>query len=460
MMTIIEKIKTDPFYQKLLALSLPIVFQNFMTTSLDLMDSVMIGAVGELELAAVGLANQIYFLLFLVLFGVNNGVSVYIAQFWGDKNKKDIHKSVGLGLVTSLVIASLFFIAAFFFSEAIMNLLIDDPVVIALGVQYMEIIAFAYMFTGVSFALGVFSRSVEQAKLPAMVSGVSIVINIVMNYILIFGKLGMPALGVQGAAIGTLIARAVEFLLLTSLIVKKDSVIIGKLEEMLAFDFNFSFKIFKRAFPVILNETFWALGTIMYIVMIGHIGASAVAIFHISNIVYRFFNIIFIGFASACQVMVGNRIGAREEKLAESYAFRIVKIAEIVTIILGIIVFALAPFIVKIFSFEAGNAQLAIYSIRVFMFYSMFKTFNLMMIIGVLRGGGDTKAAMYIEIGGVWGLGVPMAYLSAVILGLPVHWVIGFIYSEEIFKAVLGFKRLHSGKWINNVTLEVADDNS
>jgi putative MATE family efflux protein len=456
-MNIVEKLEKDIFYRKLLALSIPIVFQNFMTTSLDLMDSIMIGAVGELELAAVGLANQIYFLLFLVLFGVNNGVAVYIAQFWGDKNKKDIHKSVGLGLFSSLIIAIVFFIAAFFFSKEIMTLLIDDPVVIGLGVQYMRIIAFAYMFTGVSFALGVFSRSVEQAKLPAMISGVSIVINIVMNYILIFGKFGMPVLGVRGAALGTLIARIVEFVLLISIMFKKDSVIIGKFKEMTAFDLSFSIKIFKRAFPVILNETFWALGTIMYIVMIGHIGPSAVAIFHISNIVYRFFNIIFIGFASACQVMVGNKIGARQEKVAETYAFRIVKIAEIGTIILGVIIFALAPLIVKIFSFEAGNAQLAIYSIRVFMFYSMFKTFNLMMIVGVLRGGGDTKAAMFIEIGGVWGLGVPMAYLSAVILGLPVHWVIAFIYSEEVFKAAIGFRRLYSGKWINNVTLEVVE---
>jgi putative MATE family efflux protein len=456
-MNIVEKLEKDIFYRKLLALSIPIVFQNFMTTSLDLMDSIMIGAVGELELAAVGLANQIYFLLFLVLFGVNNGVAVYIAQFWGDKNKKDIHKSVGLGLFSSIIIAIVFFIAAFFFSKEIMTLLIDDSVVIDLGVQYMRIIAFAYIFTGVSFALGVFSRSVEQAKLPAMISGISIVINIAMNYILIFGKFGMPVLGVRGAALGTLIARIVEFILLTSIMFKKDSVIIGKFKEMIAFDFSFSIKIFKRAFPVILNETFWALGTIMYIVMIGHIGPSAVAIFHISNIVYRFFNIIFIGFASACQVMVGNKIGARQEKVAETYAFRIVKIAEIGTIILGVIIFALAPLIVKIFSFEAGNAQLAIYSIRVFMFYSMFKTFNLMMIVGVLRGGGDTKAAMFIEIGGVWGLGVPMAYLSAVILGLPVHWVIAFIYSEEIFKAAIGFRRLYSGKWINNVTLEVVE---
>lgn len=457
---IAEKIKNDTFYRKLLALSLPIVFQNFMTTSLDLMDSVMIGAVGEIELAAVGLANQIYFLLFLVLFGVNNGVAVYIAQFWGDNNKEDIHKSVGLGLVASLIISSIFFVVAFFFSETVMSLLINDKVVISLGIQYMKIIAFAYIFTGLSFALGVFSRSVEQAKLPAMVSGVSIVINIVMNYILIFGKFGMPALGVRGAAIGTLVARTIEFILLSTLILKRDSVIIGKFEEMMGFDLTFTKKIFKRAFPVIVNETLWALGTIVYVVMIGYIGPVSVAIFHISNIVYKFFNIIFIGFASACQVMVGNKIGARKEALAESYAFRILKIAEIATLVLAVFVFLLAPIIVKLFSLEARSAQLAVKSIRVFMIYSFFKTFNLMMIVGVLRGGGDTKAAMLIEIGGVWGLGVPMAYVGAVILKLPVYWVIACIYSEEVLKAIIGFKRLYSKKWINNVTLEVAEKGS
>ncbi|MGM0380075.1 MAG: MATE family efflux transporter [Bacillota bacterium] len=453
----LDKLKEDIFYKKLFALSLPIIFQNFMTTALDLMDSVMIGAVGSIELAAVGLANQIYFLLFLVLFGVNNGVAVYIAQFWGDNNKKDIHKSVGLGLLSSFIIASIFFVVAFFFSPLVMELLIDDATVIDLGVKYMKIISFAYIFTGFSFALGVFSRSVEKARIPAIVSGISIVINIIMNYILIFGKFGMPSLGVEGAAYGTLIARGIEFILLSSILLKNDNVIIGKFEEMVSFDFKFSKKIFKRAFPVIINETLWALGTIVYVVMIGHIGPVSVAIFHISNIVYKFFNIIFIGFASACQVMVGNKIGAKKEKLADEYAFKIVKIAEVITIILAAIIFVVTPLIVKVFSLEPENTILAIKSIRVFMFYSIFKTFNLMMIVGVLRGGGDTKAAMMIEIAGVWGIGVPMAYIGAVWLSLPVHWVIAFIYCEEIFKAIIGFKRLISKKWINNVTLEVAE---
>ena len=226
---------------------------------------------------------------------------------------------------------------------------------------------------------------------------------------------------------------------------------------MISFDFDFSKKIFKRAFPVIINETLWALGTIVYIVMIGRIGPVSVAIFHISNIVYKFFNIIFIGFASASQVIIWNTIGAKKEKLADEYALKIVKIAEVISIILAAIIFVTTPLIVKVFSLEPENTILAIKSIRVFMFYSIFKTFNLMMIVGVLRGGGDTKAAMIIEIAGVWGIGVPMAYIGAVWLSLPVHWVIAFIYCEEIFKAIIGFKRLISKKWINNVTLEVAE---
>jgi len=443
------------FYKALLAIGLPVAIQNLISSSLNLVDTIMIGNVGEKEIAAVGMANELFFLFVLLIFGINSGISVLVAQFWGKQDVENVRKSFGLSLTSGLGIGMIFFIIGFFFPKPFLSLLVNDQEVISIGASYMKIVSFSYLFTAVTFSVSVTSRSIEQAFIPMIVSGISLVLNTILNWILIFGHFGFPEMGVQGAAIATLIARVVEFALLAGLIYSRGSILVAKFNELLSFNKAFVKKVFAIALPVIINEGFWALGTVAYSAAIGRINADAVAAFFIAKSIFRFFEVAYIGLASACGVMIGKEIGAGNEDVAESYAFRFVKIALALSVVIGLIMFVSSPSLLKFFKVPNSVRWDAIYILWIYAGFGIVKVFNLLMIVGVLRSGGDTKFSMLLEVAGVWGIGVPMAFFTVLVLKMPVYLVVFFICFEEVFKSVFGLARLKSGKWINNVIEEI-----
>jgi putative MATE family efflux protein len=450
-----ENINNGGFYKVLLNLSLPIIFQNFVSSSLNMVDTIMIGSLGENAIAAVGLANQLFFLLILITFGINNGAAIFIAQFFGSKNYENIRKTMGIGLFFGTLISIIFFLAGYFFPNEIMKFLIQDEIVINLGVDYLKIVSFSYVFMAISFSFSVASRAIGKTMIPAVISAISLVINAILNYVLIFGKFGFSPMGVEGAAIGTLIARLFEFVVLIFFIYKEDGVLAAKPRELISFSKEFMKKYIEKASPVIINETFWALGTITYAIFIAKISADSIAVFQIALTVYRFYEVVFIGFASAAQVMIGMNIGAGKELIAKKYAFKIVLIAQISSVIISIIIFLLIPVIIGLFNLRPDVVVLATKTLKVFMYFSFFKVFNLMTIVGVFRGGGDTKFAMILEIGSVWLIGVPMAFIGSVVLKLPVYTVVTLIMLEEVMKGIVGYRRLYGLKWVNNIIAEL-----
>ncbi|MDM8533700.1 MATE family efflux transporter [Clostridiaceae bacterium HSG29] len=453
-MNLIKNNDNQQFYKTLLTLSLPIIFQNFVSSSLNMVDTIMIGSLGESAIAAVGLANQLFFLLILIIFGINNGAAVFIAQFYGNGNYKEIKKTMGIGLILGTIVSFVFYFFGFFFPNQIMKILINNNQnVIDMGVEYLRIVSWSYIFMAISFSFSVASRAIGKTFIPAVVSAVSLVINAILNYILIFGKLGFEPMGVRGAAYGTLIARIIEFVVLIFFIYKENGVLAAKPKELANFSKPFLKKYFNKALPVIMNETFWALGTVFYAIAIAKISSDAIAVFQVSNTIFRFYEVIFIGFASATQVMIGTNIGANNELMAKKYAFMLIKIAQIFCVITIIIMMPLIPVLNSFFNLSPDVYEMANKTLKVFMYFSFFKVFNLMMIVGVLRGGGDTKFAMLLEIGSVWFIGVTMAFLGAVVLKLPVNIVVSMIMLEEVIKFVFGFYRLRSMKWLNNVIL-------
>jgi len=268
-----------------------------------------------------------------------------------------------------------------------------------------------------------------------------------------FGKLGFEPMGVSGAAYGTLIARIIEFIVIIYFIYKENGVLAAKPRELINFSKTFLKKYLDKAFPVIMNETFWALGTIFYAIAIAKISSDAVAVFQVSNTIFRFYEVIFIGFASATQVMIGTNIGANKEIIAKKYAFMLIRLAQIFSVITLIIILPIIPFLNSMFNLSPDVYEMANKTLRIIMYFSFFKVFNLMMIVGVLRGGGDTKFAMFLEIGSVWLVGVTMAFLGAVVFEFPVNIVVLMIMFEEVVKFIFGFYRLKSMKWLNNVIL-------
>ncbi len=443
--------KNDPFKRALVTVGVPVALQHFIQTALNLIDTIMIGRVSKEALAAVGLANQVFFLMTLLVFGINSGVSVYIAQFWGKKDLVNIRRTMGVGLVGGIFIGFVFFLAGFLFPVQVLELFLKEEAVVQIGAEYLKIVSLSYVFTSVTMMYSVASRGVEQARLPMIVSSLSILVNTFGNWILIFGLFGLPAMGARGAAIATLIARVFELSMLLILIYKTNNVLAAKFHELKDFGVDFVKRILKTALPVIINEGLWALGTVMYTMAMARINSDAVASFQVMMAVYRFFEVAFIGLGNSCQVVIGNRIGAGEEHLAMDYSKRFIRLTLIVSLITSFFLYILAPSIASMFKVPAHVQLDAIYMMRIVAFYNFPKMMNLMFIVGILRGGGDTLFAMIIETLSVWGIGVPIAFAGALIFKWPAYMVVAAFMIEEVIKSSLGAYRFVSRKWIKNV---------
>lgn len=445
-------LKDKDFYKKLTNIALPITLQNLIMSSVNMVDTLMITQLGDANIAAVGLANQVFFFFSLILFGVNSGSSIFVAQFWGKKDVKNIRRILGLALLICGTISIIFTIGALFVPELLMRIFTDEKDVVEIGVQYLRVIAISYLATAVSFTFNTALRSVGQAKVPMFVSMVALVINTVFNYFLIFGKFGFPEMGAAGAALATLIARVVEMILILYITYNTRNALAAKLHELIDISKDFVVKYFKTAAPVIINEFFWSLGTVMYSVAYARIGKEATSAVQIANTIQNIFLVLSRGMSNACAVMIGNEIGAGNKEKSIAYARTFIIIGPALGIILGVILFTSTPLIMTLFN--NVSAQVYDYTTKILMVISItmsIKIINGLLVVGIFRSGGDTRFSMFLEMGSVWLVGVPMAFFGALVLKVPVYWVLALVSLEEVVKVAIGIPRLLSNKWVRNV---------
>jgi putative MATE family efflux protein len=435
----------------MLAIALPLALQNMIQSGLNMIDTLMIGRLGEQEIAAVALSNQIFFLLVLVIFGISSGSSVFASQYWGRRDIKGIKESLALSLLLSGFTAILFSIGAIAFPRTLLSLYSKDQEVVTTGIQYLKIVGFSYLFTSITFTFTSSLKSTEKVKQTTAIAAISIGINTVLNFLLIFGIGPFPQLGVKGAAIATVIARTAETgILLFHVYRKKDPSAIS-FNDLISISRDYVRRYFKTSTPVILNEIFWSLGITAVNVVFARISTEALASFSISDTIIKLFVVFFFGTSSACAVMVGNRIGAGEENKARYYAHSYALLGPVLGLLVGIILLPLTGPLPQLFKISSDARQGVTTILRVFAFLLPFKIFNWHMIVGILRSGGDTRFSLYVEAGGIWFIAVPAAAFT----GLVLHWPLSMIYlalsMEEIFKFIFGLNRLISGKWLKNV---------
>lgn len=439
------------FLKTLWILALPIAIQNFIMSSLNLVDNLMIGSLGEGSIAAVGLANQYFFIFMLCLSGVNAGASVFMAQYWGRKEPKKIKSVLGLDLTIGFITSVIFALGAFLFPKAIMQILSTDLEVINLGVSYLRIAAISYLVTNVTMAYSSVLRSTEQPSIPMYGSLIGVLVNGVLNWIFIFGNLGVRPMGVIGAALATTIARFVEMFFILLMIYLKKNKIAATFKEMMNFDLDFIKVYFKTSWSVILNEIVWSLGMTAYSIAYARIGTNAVASMQIATTIGNMFMVVFIGIAIAASIMIGNQIGAGEESLAVNYANKIGVLSPIVGIIFGVLLWSLAPLLTRPFNVEAETVKSTVAVLRVMAIFCPIRVYNLVMIVGIFRGGGDTTYSMLVQAGTIWLYSVPVSFIGAIAFRLPIATVYFLICTEEFIKIFFEVKRLKSGKWIRNV---------
>lgn len=444
----------------LLTLALPIVVQNLLVSSLNMVDTLMIGVIGENEVAAVGAANQYFFLLQMAINGIASGCSVFISQYWGAGNRESIHKILGIGIISMAAACVLFTAVALALPSHILGIFSRDPAVRALGADYLVIVCLSYLPTGLSFLFSNAQRSVGNALLPMLVSLGAILTNTGLNYLLIFGKLGLPVLGVKGAAVATLIARLLECVVLVAVSLRRSSPLRGAARSYVGFNRGYVKRAYATILPILLNEGCWGLGFVLYTVAYGFIGTHALAAANITNTVQNLFMVLCISIASAALVMIGNQIGMGREHVARRYAVHFSILAVALGVVLGAALFFCAPLIPRLFNItpEAAAASTAI--LRIYGVIFPVRMYNTLIIIGVLRGGGDAGYALGAEGITMWCIGVPLAFLGALAFRLPVEQVALLICAEEVAKCVFCALRIKSGRWLRSVTAPAAERNA
>lgn len=449
------------FYRNLLVLSLPIVLQNLVTTSLALVDTFMVGMLGEAPLAAVTLANLPISVIQFVVFGIQSGSSVLISQYWGKKDLDSINRVVGVSAFVAGGVSVLFALALFFFPTQIMGLLTNDAVLRDIAAEYGRIVGFSYIFNSLTGVYVGAHRSMENPKLGLIVFSISMCANTVLNWVFIFGNLGAPRLGVVGAAAATLISRVIEF---TVMAVYAMSTKRFRLRPALLLrpGTEISRKFLKYATPVVLNETLWGLGTALYPTIMGHMDGSTeiLAAYSVAGNIDRFCTVAVLAVGATSAIIVGREIGVGHADRVYSVG----KALNAVSVMLGAVIgglmllatyFVVEPYFYPVYpAFQncPGAAEITTMILTIVALFLPARAFNTTNIVGVLRGGGDVRFATLIDLLPLWLIALPLAALSGLVAKLGILWVYLSIETENITKFFLGVLRFRSGNWIHDVT--------
>ena len=447
-----RKIKSGRFYTALRRLAIPIALQQMIVSTVNLADVMMLARMGTEVVAGAGLANQVYFLLTVLNYGLYSGMGVFLAQYWGRKDMHHIRSTLGLGLAVGTVASMLFTLAAVLQPVSILSLISSDETALELGTSYLRIAASSYLFTSISTCLGIALRSIGEARIPLFTSVLSLVLNIFFNYILIFGRFGCPALGIEGAALGTCMARTIELAVLVFLIWKHAWFLMSDVRGMLAFDWKFMFHYAKIAVPVIINETLWGLGMVMYVAAYEKAGIDALAVSQVAGTIQNITELVSMGIGNAAAVMIGNVIGEGWPRAAYVYAKKFLFLSLKFGICVGAVLILCIPLILHLVVMPQDVKMMLGWSLVVCAVLVPLKTISVVIIVGILRGGGDTRYAMLVETCNVWLVGVPLAFIGAVVWQLPIYWLMLLINMEEIGKTAWGLYRTYSGRWIRDIT--------
>jgi len=440
------------FYNTLLRLAIPIATQQLVMNALNAVDVLMVGQLGETAVAAVGLAGQVFFLMTLFLFGVGSGAAIFSAQFWGRGDLANVRRILGLALILAVTGSALFSLVAILAPAWVLSIYTHDPAVIAEGSLYLRVVGLCYVPTAISVTYAIILRSTRQVKVPMVVSVSALSLKTILAYILIFGYFGAPAMGIMGAAVATVVARFVECIAMLTITYWRKLPAAAKLAEMLDINRALVGRFLRTATPVILGEIMWSLGITIYTGIYARIGTGPLAAVSIASTIEGVAIVPFIALANAAAIMLGNRIGADKITDAMDYAWRFIILSVGGGVVMGILILITRDALMSLYRISPEARIEALGVLGAIAITLWFKAGNLVMIVGVMRSGGDTRFAFLADIGPMWLLGIPVALLSAFVLALPVYWVVFLVLVvDEGTKFIISLWRVRSALWIHSV---------
>jgi putative MATE family efflux protein len=441
-----------PFRRQFFNLAIPIIVQSLVASSMHLLDNIMIGRVGEMEMAAVTQANRLTFLLNLALFGLTSGSAAFASQAWGKRDVPRIQQTMGMALCMSCLFLMLFITLAIGFPHLVARAMLTDPAARESAVSYLRIIGVGYIFLALSNILESFQKSTEQTRVPMIAGVVAISINTILNFLLIFGMFGFPKMGVRGAAIATVIALAIECAINLIGGYAAHSVTAVRPRALIPNSWRFAWQYLQVVSVVILNEFMWSLGVTMFSVIYGRMGEQVVAAVGIASTFEQFSVVALRAITGACAVMVGGRVGAGEKSGARETSLRMIVAAIVIAIASGFIIIMVGNILMNFYNVSEAtkaNARVIMITIACFM---PFNALASILIVGILRSGGDAAYSLLIDTVPLWIIAVPLAAITGLVLHLPISFVIVCNQIETVIKVALGFWRFQSGRWIHDLT--------
>ncbi len=439
------------FLKTVAMVAAPIALQSLIGSSLNLVDNLMIGHLGELSLNAVGVSVQIFFVYWMVVFGFASGAATFISQFYGVRDFANIRRSCGFTLTVAFSVGVLFFLAAVLFPQYILRVFTRFPEVIDVGTVYVRTGAPCFLLVPVIQTLTVTLRATQQTVQPLISSAAALCLNTFMNYVLIYGHFGAPAMGVAGAALATVISRCVELAIILFLVFGRRNVIAGPLREFFGFGRQLAGRIVRNAIPTTINESMWGLGTSLYVAAFARISITSGAAVQACNTINSLFSMAAFSIGDAVLILVGQKLGEGRKEEAYEMSRILMKLAVLIGLALGALTICFGKPILSLFDFSAEGAADAWYILLVYACTLFIDVYNGAMVTGVLRCGGDTRFAMIAEVGAVWLIGVPAAFITSLWLGWPVWAAVLSVKLEGAVKFVVLTVRYRSKKWLNTV---------
>ncbi|ENM5729314.1 MATE family efflux transporter [Vibrio mimicus] len=445
-----------PFWQKLLQIGLPVSMQSMLFSLLGVVDIFMVSQLGESATAAVGVGNRIFFFNLIVIVGASGAVSVLAAQYFGAGNLDGVRRTLAQSWMMAIVLTLPFALIYTLMPETIVALVADEPQYVAQATDYLWVTGISLFCTALVVPLEGALRSVGEAKLPTRVSIFAIIVNAILNALLIFGLFGFPELGVLGAGLGTTFSRLFQTALLFVLVKRRYAHLLPNRNHWQeSVQRRHRQRYLTVAWPMLIHDSAWAAGLLVYNVIVGQLGVSELAIISLLAPIESVLISAFLGFAVAASIILGNEIGAQNYQRVENTAWWYVITSCSLALLLALLCMAAKPLLAWVISHSPlENHQLALNVCLVMAFGMVFKVFNMVGIGGVLKSGGDIRYSIFIDLFGQWAVGIPLAYLTGIVWGWPLHWVLMIIWLEELVKMGLTAQRISSKRWINNLVSE------
>lgn len=449
------EINWKTFYKQVFMLVFPMAIQNLINVGVTAADVMMLGRVGEDVLSGSSLAGQIQFVMTLFLFGITSGATVMTAQYWGKRDTRSIEKIMGIGMLGAVSAGLIFTLLSQLFPVQLLSIYTKDANVIAEGVKYLRVVSLSYVLMAMTQVYLYIMRSIERVVIATIVYSTSLIINVGLNALLIFGLFGFPKLGIVGAAIATLSSRIIEFLIVVIYATKKNKDVKFRLKDVIHIDKLLFRDFLVYAAPVIVNELLWGLGSSTNTAIIGHMGSAAVAANSVAQMARQLALVVGFGVSNATAIYLGKTIGERKFELAKLYGKKFLKLSIIVGAIGGVMILLAAPVINNFMTLSPEAQEYVKFMFFVMSYFTLCMSINTTLIVGVLRSGGDTKYGMLVDLGGMWGFSILLGAIAAFKFHASVEIVYIILMSDEVVKLPMSIARFRSNKWIKDITRDM-----